>query len=171
MSMFRRHRRHDVPALNTASLPDLIFTVLFFFMIVTHMRQVTLKVQYQVPAGTELTKLTKKSAVTYIYIGARSEEQGARSKEQGARSKEQGARSGDSFIQMNDKLVSVDEIQDYVIAERNTMSPDDASAMTVSIKADRMVPVGIITDVKQSLRKANALRINYSAVSRSEAKE
>jgi len=157
MSMFRRHRRHDVPALNTASLPDLIFTVLFFFMIVTHMRQVTLKVQYQVPAGTELTKLTKKSAVTYIYIGARSEEQGAR--------------SGDSFIQMNDKLVSVDEIQDYVIAERNTMSPDDAAAMTVSIKADRMVPVGIITDVKQSLRKANALRINYSAVSRSEAKE
>lgn len=155
--MFRRHRRHDVPALNTASLPDLIFTVLFFFMIVTHMRQVTLKVQYQVPAGTELTKLTKKSAVTYIYIGARSEEQGAR--------------SGDSFIQMNDKLVSVDEIQDYVIAERNTMSPDDAAAMTVSIKADRMVPVGIITDVKQSLRKANALRINYSAVSRSEAKE
>lgn len=157
MSMFRRHRRHDVPALNTASLPDLIFTVLFFFMIVTHMRQVTLKVQYQVPAGTELTKLTKKSAVTYIYIGARSEEQGAR--------------SGDSFIQMNDKLVSVDEIQDYVIAERNTMSPEDASAMTVSIKADRMVPVGIITDVKQSLRKVNALRINYSAVSRSEAKE
>lgn len=157
MSMFRRHRRHDVPALNTASLPDLIFTVLFFFMIVTHMRQVTLKVQYQVPAGTELTKLTKKSAVTYIYIGARSGEQGAR--------------SGDSFIQMNDKLVSVDEIQDYVIAERNTMSPEDASAMTVSIKADRMVPVGIITDVKQSLRKANALRINYSAVSRSEAKE
>lgn len=155
--MFRRHRRHDVPALNTASLPDLIFTVLFFFMIVTHMRQVTLKVQYQVPAGTELTKLTKKSAVTYIYIGARSEEQGAR--------------SGDSFIQMNDKLVSVDEIQDYVIAERNTMSPDDASAMTVSIKADRMVPVGIITDVKQSLRKVNVLRINYSAVSRSEAKE
>lgn len=155
--MFRRHRRHDVPALNTASLPDLIFTVLFFFMIVTHMRQVTLKVQYQVPAGTELTKLTKKSAVTYIYIGARSGEQGTR--------------SGDSFIQMNDKLVSVDEIQDYVTAERNTMSPDDASAMTVSIKADRMVPVGIITDVKQSLRKANALRINYSAVSRSEAKE
>ena len=164
MSMFRRHRRHDVPALNTASLPDLIFTVLFFFMIVTHMRQVTLKVQYQVPAGTELTKLTKKSAVTYIYIGARSEEQGARSGEQGTR-------SGDFFIQMNDKLVSVDEIQDYVIAERNTMSPDDASAMTVSIKADRMVPVGIITDVKQSLRKVNALRINYSAVSRSEAKE
>lgn len=153
MSMFRRRLRHDVPALNTASLPDLIFTVLFFFMIVTHMRQVTLKVQYQVPAGTELTKLTKKSAVTYIYIGNREE------------------RNGETCIQMNDKLISVDEVQDYVIAERNSMSPDDAAAMTVSIKADRLVPMGIITDVKQALRKANALRINYSAVSRSDAQE
>ena len=153
MSMFRRRLRHDVPALNTASLPDLIFTVLFFFMIVTHMRQVTLKVQYLVPAGTELTKLTKKSAVTYIYIGNR------------------GERNGETCIQMNDKLISVDEVQDYVIAERNSMSPDDAAAMTVSIKADRLVPMGIITDVKQALRKANALRINYSAVSRSDAQE
>ena len=170
MSMFRRRRRQDVPALNTASLPDLIFTVLFFFMIVTHMRQVTLKVQYQVPAGTELTKLTKKSAVTYIYIGNR----GERREEREERREERGERRekrGETCIQMNDKLVSVDEVQDYVVAERNSMSPDDAAAMTVSIKADRQVPMGIITDVKQALRKANALRINYSAVSRSQPRE
>lgn len=66
--MFRR-RDHEVPGLNTASLPDLIFTVLFFFMIVTHMREVQVKVKYQVPQGTELERLTKKSAVSYIYIG------------------------------------------------------------------------------------------------------
>lgn len=67
MSMFKRTRR-EIPGLNTSSLPDLIFTVLFFFMIVTHMRKVTLKVKYQVPQGTELTRLTKKTAVSYIYI-------------------------------------------------------------------------------------------------------
>ena len=66
MSMFKRTRR-EIPGLNTSSLPDLIFTVLFFFMIVTHMRKVTLKVKYQVPQGTELTRLTKKTAVSYIY--------------------------------------------------------------------------------------------------------
>ena len=66
MSRFIKHS-HEVPALNMASMPDLIFTVLFFFMIVTHMRSVPLKVVYQVPAGTELTKLTKKSSTTYIY--------------------------------------------------------------------------------------------------------
>ena len=68
MIQFRRRLR-GVPELNTASLPDLIFTVLFFFMIVTHMREVTLKVKYRVPQGTELTRLTKKSAAVYLYIG------------------------------------------------------------------------------------------------------
>ena len=160
MSMFRRRRRHNVPALNTASLPDLIFTVLFFFMIVTHMRQVTLKVHYQVPAGTELTKLTKKSAVTYIYIGER--EGGIVRWNEGTR--ERGVEGlKNSCIQMNDKLIDVSEIQDYVLAERNSMSAEDAAMMTVSIKADRHTDMGLITDVKQALRKANALRINYSA--------
>ena len=69
MSMFGR-REHEMPGLNTSSLPDLIFTVLFFFMIVTHMRQVTLKVDYRAPQGKQLTRLTKKSAVSYIYIGS-----------------------------------------------------------------------------------------------------
>ncbi len=68
MTMFQR-RRHEVPGLNTASLPDLIFTVLFFFMIVTHMQKVAVKVQFRTPQGTELTRLTKKTSVTYIYIG------------------------------------------------------------------------------------------------------
>jgi len=68
MSRFRR-RSHEMPGLNTASLPDLIFSVLFFFMIVTHMRKVTIKVKYRVPHATELTRLTKKTAISYVYIG------------------------------------------------------------------------------------------------------
>jgi biopolymer transport protein ExbD len=149
MSIFK-HRRREVPSLNLASLPDLIFTVLFFFMIVTHMRKVTLKVKYQVPAGTELTRLTKKSAVSYIYIGEREQASGDT--------------SGRMFIQMNDKLVTIPEVMDYVTAERNRMSPADAQAMTVSIKADRRTDMGTVTDVKQALRRVGALRINYSAV-------
>lgn len=145
MSIYRR-RMQGVPSLNTASLPDLIFTVLFFFMIVTHMRKTTLKVKYRVPAGTELTKLTKKSAVSYIYIG-RSED-------------------GKTRIQLNDKYAEPAEITDYMAAERNRMSPEDVQAMTVSIKADRSTSMGVIADVKQALRRANALNINYSATSR-----
>ena len=142
-----RHRRGGMPQLNMASMPDLIFTVLFFFMIVTHMRKVTLKVEYQVPQGTELTRLTKKTAVSYVHIGKPNV----------------GGKGSDMKIQLNDKFAQVGEIAGYVAAERERMSPADLPNMTVSIKADRTAPMGIITDVKQQLRRANALRINYSA--------
>ncbi len=149
MSIYR-HRSHRVPGLNTASLPDLIFTVLFFFMIVTHMQKVAVKVKYRVPQGTELTRLTKKTAVTYIYIG------------RPLPGLERVAGAG-TRVQLNDKFVSGHEIVDYVSAEKNRMSPEDVDQMIVSIKADRSTPVGIITDVKQALRQAKALRISLSA--------
>ncbi len=147
MIHIRRRKNHTIPALNTASLPDLIFTVLFFFMIVTHMRKDPLKVVYRVPSGTELTRLTKKSTVTYIYIG-----------------KPVGNSNGATMIQMNDKYVTAQDVTGYISRERDSMSPEDARQMTVSLKADRATPMGTITDVKQALRRANALRINYSAI-------
>ena len=68
MGKFNKTGKREMPALNTSSLPDLIFTLLFFFMIVTTMREVTLKVQFTLPVGTELEKLEKKSLVTFIYV-------------------------------------------------------------------------------------------------------
>lgn len=150
MSMFKRRMR-EVPGLNTSSLPDLIFSVLFFFMIVTHMRQVTLKVKYQVPQGKELTRLTKKSAVSYIYIGK-------------PVSTATGKQIGDTtLVQLNDKYATPTEVMDYLVAEKKRMSAEDQQLMTVSIKADKDTKMGIIADVKQALRQAKALRVNYSA--------
>lgn len=149
MSIFRR-RSHDIPELNTASLPDLIFTILFFFMLVTHMRKVAVKVKYQVPQGTELTKLVKKTAITYLYIGKPMSETGQL--------------AGDSLcIQMNDKLVDVAEIKSYLVKERATMAAEDKKQMSVSIRADKETPMGRIIDIKQSLREANVLNVNYAA--------
>lgn len=149
MSMFNR-RRYEVPGLNTASLPDLIFSVLFFFMIVTHMQKVTVKVQFRTPQGTELTRLTKKTAVTYIYIG----------KPEGNLQKTLGTATR---IQLNDKFGNLDDVVDYISAERERMSPEDQQQMTVSVKADRTTKMSIIDNVKQALRKAKAYRISYSA--------
>lgn len=149
MSIYRR-RSHDIPELNTASLPDLIFTILFFFMLVTHMRKVAVKVKYQVPQGTELTKLVKKTAITYLYIGKPMSETGQL--------------AGDSLcIQMNDKLVDVAEIKSYLVKERATMAAEDKKQMSVSIRADKETPMGRIIDIKQSLREANVLNVNYAA--------
>ena len=145
MSRFRQHIKRDVPGLNLASLPDLIFTVLFFFMIVTHMRDVNPKVRYEVPQGTELSKTTNKGGLVYIFIGKPVDAQGQ-------------VVSDETRIQLNDRYVSVD-----IAHERNQMSESDRQHMVVSIRADRDTEMGIINDVKQALRKAGALNINYSA--------
>ena len=143
--LFRRSES-GIPELNTSSLPDLMFTVLFFFMLVTHMRQVDPKVSYEVPQGTEVQKLGHKSSVVHIYIGK--------------------TKSGDFAIQLNNRIATVDEIKTFIESERRMMSTEDQSQLTVSIKADREVPMGIISDVKHALQQSMALRINYAATER-----
>ena len=106
----------------------------------------------------ELQKLTKKSAATYIYIGKPLEQL---QKKEGTAVK----------VQMNDKYVTPDEITDYVTDERSRMMPEDRQQMIVNLKADRNADMGTIIDVKQALRRANALRISYSAEQESNQKD
>jgi len=140
-SMFQR-KRHQVPSLNVASMPDLIFTVLFFFMIVTHMRSDEVKVKLQVPQGKDVQKLANKASVVNIYIGQF---------------------KGEWAVQLNGDLISIDDIPARIEEIRGGMSAENADKLTVSMRADRHTPMGVITDVKQALQKSYALRINYSA--------
>ena len=135
--------------MNLASLPDLIFTVLFFFMIVTHMREVTPKVRYDVPQGTELEK-SRKAGLVYIFIGKPVDAQGR-------------VLSDETRIQMNDRYVAISDIGKEIRRERSQMSESDRQHMVVSIRADRDTEMGLINDVKQELRRAGALNVNYSA--------
>ena len=144
-----------MPELNTSSLPDLIFSVLFFFMIVTSMREVELKVQFKTPQGTEIEKLEKKSLVSYIYIGKPTANMRAQF-------------GSGTRIQLNDKFAEVDAIHDYVSQERESMREHDKPFMKVSMKIDQNTQMGIVTDVKQALRKAYALNIVYSASKKKE---
>jgi len=111
------------------------------------MRKATVKVQYQVPEGKELVRLTKKSTVSYIYIGKGLS----------------GPDKGHTCVQINDKMVNPEDVSYYMRSERNRMSPEDVDRMMVSIKADKDTKMGVITDVKEALREANTLRISYSA--------
>ena len=150
MSRFRQRRKHDVPGLNLAAMPDLIFTVLFFFMIVTHMRDVTPKVHLQVPEGTELEKGSRKAGIVYLFIGKPLDAQGR-------------PQPGPSRIRLNNRYVSVDQIAAEIEKERAQMSETDRQRLTVSLRADRDTEMGVINDVKQQLRRAGALNVNYSA--------
>jgi len=147
MSRFKSKKGKETAAINTSSLPDIIFMLLFFFMVTTVMREVTLKVKLKLPMATEVQKLAKKSLVSYIYIGPP-----VNSRLLGTNSR----------IQLNDSFAKIDNIQEFVAKEREDREEADRKYITTSLKVDGMTKMGIVTDVKQELRKAGALKINYS---------
>ena len=151
MSRFNKGKK-EMPELNTSSLPDLIFSVLFFFMMVTTMREVTILVKINRPTGTQLEKLARKSCTSFIYIGRPATDQ--------LRTQY----GNQTRIQINDALATdASEVYDFVMSDRNKLAEIDKPFYTVSIKADHETPMGYVTDVKQQLRKGYALKMVYSA--------
>jgi biopolymer transport protein ExbD len=150
MSKFKKSGNKELPPISTASLPDIVFMLLFFFMVTTTMREVTLNVKIKLPTATELSKLEKKSLVSYIYIGEPLRQFQAKF---GVAPR----------IQLNDQFASVSDISDFVIAEREARDEAERPMMITSLKIDENTKMGIVTDVKQELRKAAALHINYSS--------
>ena len=147
MGKFNKSGGREMPALNTSSLPDMIFAILFFFMVTTTMREVSLMVKFRIPEASEVQKLEKKSLVTYIYMGQPMDPKFGTG----------------TFMQLNDKFAEVEDIHDYIASERNMLNESDQQFMTVSIKADEETQMRYVTEVKQALRRAYALKISYSS--------
>ena len=144
---FKREKK--LPSgLSTASLPDIIFILLFFFMVATVMRDKEMLVKTRLPEATETEKLEKKSLVSYIYIGTpvKSDIYGDAPR-----------------IQLNDQFARPEDIPGFVAAERAQKEERMVPFMTFSLKVDEKTKMGIVTDVKQELREVNALKINYSS--------
>jgi len=143
-------KKKGMPAVNTAALPDIVFMLLFFFMVTTTMRETDLKLENpRLPNATEVKKLEHKSLVSTIYIG---------------KSKD-AARHGTGFnrIQLNDKIATAEDVPAFIINERSKVSEAEVPFMTTSIKADKESNVGTIIDIRLKLRDVNALKISYSA--------
>ena len=155
MSKFRKDGGKELPPISTASLPDIVFMLLFFFMVSTTMREVTLKVKMHLPEATELTKLEKKSLVSYIYVGE-------------PLPKFQDKFGVASRIQLDDQFADVNDIQDFIIKEREARIEEERPSMVTSLKIDENTKMGIVNDIKKELRKVAALHINYSSRKRTQ---
>jgi biopolymer transport protein ExbD len=149
MAKFERKGKGGMPQVSTASLPDIVFMLLFFFMVSTVLRETTLKIEQRLPGATEVKKLERKSLVSYINIGK-------------PRKAFQSIYGTEPRIQLNDAFAKVSDIRDYVTSEREKMDEKERPLMTVSLKVDETTRMGVVIDVKQELRKASALKINYS---------
>ncbi len=141
-------------AISTASLPDIVFMLLFFFMLVTVLRSDEPLVEVKPPSASELTTIEQKNLIKYINVGPPSD-------------KKERARRGDaSMIQLNDSFATVEDIQDYVAFERETMNEADQKKMIMSLKVDKSTKMGIVSAIKQELRQASALKILYATSER-----
>ncbi|MBR6247245.1 MAG: biopolymer transporter ExbD [Bacteroidales bacterium] len=150
MSKFRKNDDREVPGISSGSLSDIVFMLLFFFMVTTQMRETENKVMVKLPEATEVVKLERKDLASYINIGPPTRTY-------------QAQYGTDARIQLNDSFKTTTDIRDFIAAERDAMSEGDRSFMQVVIKADQDVRMGIITDVKQELRRCSALKIMYQA--------
>ena len=141
-----------MPELNTSSLPDLVFAFLFFIMMVTSIREVTPKVSFSnLPTATELTKLEEKSLVTFIYVGKPNKEYRA-------------MYGTNSAIQLNDQVTqNPTAVYSYIEQAKAKLRADRRALMQVSLKADKETKMNIISQIKEELRRANALNLSYSA--------
>ncbi|MCB0443730.1 MAG: biopolymer transporter ExbD, partial [Flavobacterium sp.] len=146
---FKKKKGGDVPAISTASLPDIVFMLLFFFMVATVMKDNDLMIQNSLPKADQVTKLEKKDRVMFIFAGKPHEKYRSQYGE--------GAR-----IQLNDRLSDVSEIRNFVLAERASRPPELENVLTTSLKVDKEVKMGLVTEIKQELRKVEALKINYT---------
>ena len=135
----------DIP---TAALPDIIFMLLFFFMVTTVMRETTLMVKQELPRAVQLQKIERKSLVSYIYIGE---------------PKQPNLFGTEPKIQVNDVFVEPRDIVRFVNQEKDKLSEVERDQITMSLKVDIDTKMGIVTDVQQELREANARKLLYSS--------
>lgn len=131
---FEKKRSKTSTEIPTASMPDIIFMLLLFFMVTTTLREVEVLVDYKLPEAKALEKIENKRLITYVWVG-----------------------KGEK-IQIDDSIVSLDEIQDIMYKKRQAL-PN----LIVSLRVDVGANMGLVTDIQQALRKAYCLRINYSA--------
>jgi len=130
----------------TAALPDIIFMLLFFFMVTTVMRENTINVKQKMPDATELRKLMRKSLVSYLYMGE---------------PKNTVLYGDEPKIQANDVFLEIKDITLWVAKEKDKLDENERDQITIAFKADEGVKMGLISDVQMQLRKANALKVMY----------
>lgn len=147
MSKFKKKAavKQDIP---TSSMPDVVFMLLFFFMVTTQLREKTIEVRQQLPEASQLRKLQRKSLVTNLFIGQ------PRKAQYGQEPK----------IQADDVFIEPKDIILWVNRQKDMLAENERDQLTISLKVDVDAKRGIIADVETELRKANARKILYTSM-------
>lgn len=148
MSKFTKKKSGDLPPISTASLPDIVFMLLFFFMTVTEMKDSDLMVHNKVPTADQVQKLDKKDPVVYIYAGKPLE-------------KYQDKFGSNAKIQINDKFADVSEVAPFILQYRDGIREELRDIFITALKVDADTNMGLVSDIREKLQDVNALKVTY----------
>jgi biopolymer transport protein ExbD len=151
MAKFTGKKGSRLASFSTASMGDIVFILLFFFMVTTTMRETEVKVKTDVPKASEVAKLERKDLTVYINIGQ-------------PIASEQARYGTDTRIQLDDSFKTIDDIRNFIAGFREGLDEVDRPYMTTALKIDKDTKMGIVSDVKEELRRCNALKIMYNAL-------
>ncbi|MEQ8244918.1 biopolymer transporter ExbD [Fulvivirga sp.] len=148
MSKFKKkaNTKQEIP---TSALPDIIFMLLFFFMVTTVLREVTINVKQRIPEATQLRKLERKSLVSYLYVGE---------------PKKTDQWGSEPRIQANDVFIEPKDVVLWVASEKDKLNEVERDQITIALKVDKEAKRGLISDIELQLRKANARKLLYSTI-------
>lgn len=152
MSKFKKNSNtsQEIP---TSALPDIIFMLLFFFMVTTVLREADIKVEQRIPKATQLQKLEKKSLVSYLYIGE---------------PKDKAAFGSEPLVQANDVFIETAGIVKFVLQEKDKLSEAERDQITIALKVDKEAKMGIVVDVQEELKEANARKVLYNSTKKTD---
>ncbi len=145
MLTLKRNDKNRFPQVSTASLPDIIFILLFFFMVVTVMRSKPLKLEITKPNIQDPQNAKDRKLMAYIYVGATNKS------------------SKDYKIQIDDAFAKIEDIRPFVDRQKEKLPIELKERFTISLRIDKAVEMGIVEDIKVALRKSKQQRIIYSA--------
>lgn len=148
MSKFTKKKSGDLPPISTASLPDIVFMLLFFFMTVTEMKDSDLMVHNKVPTADQVQKLDKKDPVVYIYAGKPLE-------------KYQDKFGSNAKIQINDKFADVSEVAPFILRYKDGIREELRDIFITALKVDADTNMGLVSDIREKLQDVNALKVTY----------
>lgn len=148
MSKFTKKKSGELPPVSTASLPDIIFMLLFFFMTVTETKDSDLMILNKVPSADQVQKLDKKDPVVYIYAGK-------------PLPKYQDKYGSNAKIQINDKFADVSEIAPFILQYKDGIREELRDIFITALKVDAETNMGLVSDIREKLQDVNALKVTY----------
>lgn len=137
-----RKKKRETPEVSTASLPDIIFMLLFFFMTVTVLRTASAQIAIELPATEEATKVNHEASEYNIYVGTDAETQEDR-------------------IQINEFIVTYEQLDNILNNIATPLMDFEKMKVPIYLRVDKGVKMDIVYDVKLLLRKHGLRKINY----------